>query len=539
MIKILLAVFIATFSFADWCVYYSTQLQIHGDEDRNFLKRFKPSAIVKTGKYYRFLIGPFKNRKEAQRYYLSLKKSKPDIFVKECPKELKSVKKEKKKERLKTAKNTLHPDIEPADELFAKNALNKLTDEKKSGFYELSFYEFIEKLVGCSVYTKIDAYQYKIEKIERLLEGSVYNLDVFAQASVTYSKFIDYDLNENRELSVKWGLGFDKRVYDNGYRFVKNIRKLKEKLSRLKYLSSKDRLYLLGVETYLQTYLNQYSKSNYEEIFFEQKAILELAKERYKSGLVSKVDYLNARDDMLQIKMELLDKIYGYLYSDYLLRNMIELNVDKPLKLSEFGVEDEKKSIKEYIEEAYRHNKAVMMKKLNYMLSKELIERYRHYYIPQIDVHGEIYHEYRKDYSYSPNKSTSGLNYLLGLNLKIPLYNRTYFDNKERAKVLALKNREEIKKEFLDVARDIHKSYNELHRLRQNIEIVNEQLKIASERFELTKKRYISGLGRYEDLALSVKRLLKKRIELKSLKNQYLKNQVFLKILEGKQRVYE
>ncbi len=535
MSKLLILVFIATISYADWCIYYSSQLKIHGDEDRKFLKKYRPSKIVKHKKYYRFIIGPFKDKNEALKRYKKLKRIKPDIFLKECAGDQEVEKKPQKARKIVTQSD----EVNLSDTLFANKELDNLTRKEVESFYEFSFYEFIHRLMNESVDSKIDIYRYRIEKLNALLENSRYNLDLFAQASLTYSKFIDYDLNENKELSAKYGLGFDKRIYDSGYRFVKDIIELKEKLSHLRYLQSRDKLYLLGVEIYLQTYLNQYKKESYEHMFFEQKTVMELAKERYKSGVASKVDFLNAKDDYLQLKMDLIERIYSYLYSDFILRNLVGLDVKKPLKLKEFGVEEKKKNLKAYILEAYRNNRSILMKKVDYLLSKERLNASRYYYMPQVDIHGEIYHEYRKDYSYKPHKSTTGLNYLLGLNIKIPLYNQRYFDEKQRAKLITLKSKEELKKEFFEVSKEIHKSYNELEKLDQKIEIVKEQLNLANERFELTKKRYISGIGRYEDLAMAIKRLIRKKIELRTFKNLYLKNLVYLKILEGKQRLYE
>ncbi|NPA64296.1 MAG: TolC family protein [Epsilonproteobacteria bacterium] len=565
--------------YGEWCVFYATQTRIYDDEDKIFRQRFQNAHIVRDQKYYRFVIGPFESKDEALAYLPKVKRYKPDAFVRECgdllssKKEpaaskkpatsaakgvetvmisqifkrpaLKKVKfRQPKKQPLAQKKNRTQKEAKPkkekvgqgVEQKVAKRVLDRLQREP---FYRLTFYEFMNRLLFKSPYGAQERYAYELKRLEALLEDTPYNWDLFLHSAVTYTQFIDYDLEENNELSLQAGVGIAKRLFDGGYYIKDRIKELRARLAKMEYMDAKDRLYIYGAQIYLNALLQQKSKELYEESFFEQKAFKTLVEERYRAQIATRVDDIDAKDDFLNIKKELLERVYAYLYSDYLLRNSIDLNVSKPLKLSWFGTARERGSLQEYYENALKYSPKILAQKYRLDLEKKRVVRAQHFYLPQIDFNTLVYEEYRKDFGLTPAQSTEGLNYLIKLNLRLPFYNRGHIDDLQRRKMAYRLEKERYKRVIKDVAKDIHKAYNDIKRLRLKRDIVKEQLDLAKEKREVTKKRYISGLGSYRDYSDAIMEVLNYQQELYTIDADILINQIFLNLLEGKRRLYE
>ena len=580
----LLIAFTLTLFAQQWCVYYATQKKVYDNEDEIFKKRFEKATILHDGQYYRFLIGPYLSKKEALTVLKKAKRYQSDAFIRSCPPSLqqrtakftpkpstaltskksaafavsnepivisevfkrpvlkrmanKSQKRvvRKQQEVAKKKQSKKKDSSQTKEEQTAKKVLEQL---EKEPFYRLSFYEFMNRFLYKSPYGNVESLDYRLKKLDALLEDVPYNWDLFLLGTARYSKFIDFNLAENKEAVLQGGVGLSKRLFDSGYIVKNNIKRLRKKLAKSNYLNTMDRLYLYGAQIYLNALTEQKIKELYEKNFFEQKAFRKVVQERYLAKVATRVDDIDAQDDLLNIKKSLLEKIYAYLYSDYLLRNSAELKVKKPLKLSWFGVSRSDKSLEEYYKNALAHSSRIERQRAQKAIEANRAIGARYFFLPQVDFNSLVYEEYRKDLSVTPSQTATGLNYQVGLNVKIPLYNRTNLDEKQRAKVRVSLERERLKSTIKDVMRDIHKTYNEIRKLRDQKKIVQEQLRLAKEKVDITKKRYVSGVGIYRDYSDAINEMLQYQEEIYNLDAQILMSQIYLNLLEGIWRPYE
>ncbi len=582
MLKIVLVAFLFLFAHADLCIFYATQKKIHDNEDERFLKRFDSSKIFFDGRYYRFLIGPFSTKGQASSVLKKARRYSKDAFIRSCPsyavfdknipsqakpaqeapeqlpkaddvqiskvfkKRVKIIRRKHKKiphprtgsqhPQAPVEQNTTSDLIEKKSQPEA-SAKEILEDLQKERFYRLSFYEFIDRFLFHSPYGKSESYDYRLKKLDALLEDVPYNWDIFLHGAIRYTKFIDFYLSQNKELSLQGGLGVNKRLFDSGYLVKNSIKAFRKNLAKIQYINAKDRLYLYGAQIYLNALLAQRIKDLYEQNFFEQKAFAKLIEERYKSKVATRVDEIDAQDDLLNIKKSLLEKLYAYLYSDYLLRNSADLNTSEPLKLSWFGMGEENKDLEEYYKQTLAHSPLIQEQRLKSEIERKRVLKFKYFFLPQIDFNSLVYHERRKDFF--QHQSTSGLDYQVGLNIKIPLYNETLLDDLERSQVRSRLERERLKAKMKDVIKDVHKTYNEIKKLSIKRTIVEKQLALAKEKIALTKKRYLAGIGIYRDYSDAIKEMLSYQEELYNIDAALLTNKIFLHLLEGIQRPYE
>ncbi len=608
MLRILISLsFIVSGVFAKWCVFYSTQTKVYRGEDRKFYRLFPDAKIINDGQYYRFLIGPYDEKKDTYRILRKARRYKKDAFIRRCDKYLnnevaqqeiskantfkehrctkkatqvnlqapthfqqsqkdiqisevfkrpilKKIQRQKRlhkvasfksKKKIKLSsqnskakkKTVTHKALHKQDEKVVHDTLESLQHQP---YYTLSYYEFMNRFLFESPYGKSEDYAYRLKKLDALLEDVPYNWDVFAHAAISYTKFIDFTLKSNRELDLQGGLGVSKRLFDSGYYIKKSIKRLRQKLAKMDYINAKDRLYLYGSELYINALLQQKIKDLYEQNFYEQKAFRKLVRERYKAQVASRVDDIDAEDDFLNIKKNLLESEYAYLYSDYLLRNAAELNISKPLKLSWFGVaQDGEKSLREYYKNALEHSPKILAQETKQNLESKKILKYRYFYFPQVDFNALVYEEYSKNNDAPGINKASGLNYLASLNIKIPLYNKSNSDQLQKQKLQTLYEHERLKSTIKDVLKDIHKTYNEIKKLNIKKAIVQKQYDLAKEKIDLTKKRYLSGVGSYRDYSDAINEMLSYKQQLYEIDAQLLSNKIFLNLLEGINRPYE
>jgi outer membrane protein TolC len=305
----------------------------------------------------------------------------------------------------------------------------------------------------------------------------------------------------------------------------------------MEYIDAKDRLYLLGTQLYLGALLEQRLKELYEAHYFQQKRFFEQVQERYRAGVASRIDFLDAKNDLLAIKKQLLEHIYAYLYGDYLLRNSAELDTNEPLRLSWFGVKWKEATLAEYYKRALLYSPQILSQRIKATIAAKELHSLRYFYWPKVDFNLLLFDEYRQDFTLK--KRTTGINYQLGFRAEIPLFRPEEQSKIQRAKARLRLERERLKSKIKDVAKDIHKSYNEIEKLQRERQIVQDQLRLSQEKIEVSQKRYLGGVGGYRDYSEAIRQSLRYQEELYRIDAQILSNKIFINLLEGIERLYE
>lgn len=536
------AILILLFSFASakWCIYHAAQKRIYDHEDTVFYKNFPNGVILKERGLYRFVSGPYQTKSQALRTLPLAKKFHPDAYIKPCSSLKQKAKKAQPQKRAQKsqAQKPQNPKEQPAKDSFVESILQKM-EHKKDIYYTLSFEEFLHRLLGYEYEAKNIDYQRRLEELEAKLEQNPYNWDIFAYAVAGYSKFIDYDLITNKELTVDGGIGIGKRLFDGGYGLKDRIKRLKKRLAKLRSIKAKDKLTLYALQIYMEAYANERIKEIYQNLYFNQKAFFALIKERLKVGLASKVDYLDAKNDMLTIKRAFLAKIYDAMYSDYLIRNAIGLDTKKPIRLQEFGVVAKEGDLQALYQKALQENPDITVQRYLFELQKEYLKKAQNARYPILDLSSQIFYEYKKDFGVTPHRSTNGLNYNVNLNMKIPLYGpEASSETVQKEKIKTLMQKNDLLKTIKENARQIHRYYNEIDRIERTLQIVQEQLTLMKEKIDLVKKRYQSGLSSYRRYSDALRELLRLSEERYMLQAARVNNEGVLLVLQGKHLFY-
>ncbi len=532
MIKVFILMVSISYLFADWCIYHAAQRKIYDHEDRLFYKNFPKGSIVKENGLYKFRSGPYLTKKAALKYLILAKKWHKDAYIKPCRPT------KKRAQKIETVKKE-QSNIEKKETSFVDKIVKHLSKKNERNSYTLTFEEFLHRLLKYDYQARNIDYQTIMKKLEAQIETNPYDWNLFAYSAARYSKFIDYDLQTNKEFTIDGGVRLSKRIYDSGFGIKDKIARLKEKLAKLDAIKAKDRLSLYALQIYTQAYESQEIKEIYQRLYFNQKAFYLLIKERLKVGLSTKVDYIDAKNDLLNIKKALLAKIYEALYSDFMIRNLADLNTTKPLVLVPFGVMAPKGDLDLLFKKALDKNVEITSNRQLFELQKQYLKKSQNRYIPTLDFSSSLFYEYKKDFSYTPHKNANGLSYDVGLNLQIPLLGSMVDSNivqKQKIAALIQKNRllESIKKN----AAEIHRTYNEIKRIEKTLSIVNEQITLMRQKIDLVKKRYVSGLSNYWQYSNALRSLLSLKEEETRLQNAFLQDEALLYTFEGKHLFY-
>ncbi len=577
--------------FSQECVYHATQKKIHDKEDETFLQRFPKGHVIHKGGYYRFISGPYTSQ-ELSKVLAKAKRYNHDAYADRCryidgeadtvatSEKTFSPTEESVQEPIQVVEaqdysiQTTEQTIPSVQEYYGngsvtkseerQNESNETAQDKSTskrvqeetnsteridnmienlanvqGAYTLTFQEFMHRFFQKDFNARNLDYDRKLEEIEALIEQDGYDWNFYASASLNYGKFIDYDLTVDKELTANIGLNVDKRLFDSGLLTKNLVLGLKKRLARLNYLSAKDKIALYALDIYAQGYLNQKLKSLYKDDYETQKAMLALIQERKKAGLSSKVDVIDAKNDLMELKKTILRQLYDYLYSDFLIRNTLELHTKEPIELQEFGIAPNGEDVTKMYKEAFYNNSALNAQRMRAKVAKAELKNRENSFLPIVDLTASVAYEYKKDFAYDPAKSANGLNYNAGINVKIPIYsseNRSIYT--ERAKLEYLKQRNLTLQQIRDLTRDIHKTYNEIKRLQTNLDIVDKQLSLMKEKMFLVKQRYVAGLSPYRDYSDALKNYLAYMREKAILEVQILQNAALLNTLQGHHLFY-
>ncbi len=533
-----------------WCIQHAMQKRVYKNEDKTFLAMFPKGVICKKRGYYHFISGPYLNKKELKSAFAKAKKLHTDAYIKRCnnikcsstakiSQDHKPIKK-KVKAKVKVIKKNKVAQFQTAplrqtEDSFIQNVMQH-SHKKSSHVYKLTLQEYLKRLLQKDYGLKSKSYDAKIKRLEAILEQSRYEWQIYFNAAARYAKFIDYSLITDKELTVNAGINIDKRLFDRDYPLVARIRYLKEQLAKVDFLNAKEQLSLLGVAIYSEALLAWELKSIYEKEYFNQKRFYNLIKERGRVGVASRVDVIDAKNDLLELRKDLLKKIYDYTYSDHLLRSSIELNISKRVELENIGFALETKDLPTLYKEAYLHNSTIRRMRLLYGLKKAKVVSSEKSMLPIIDFHGALFYEYKKDFSLIPHQKAKGLNYSGAVSVKIPLIGGDACKlHKQKVKIEALKQKNRLLDTIKKSAQQIYKLYNENKRLQKHLDIVQQQIALMYKKLQIVRKRYIEGLSVYRDFNDALKNYLHYIEEKATIKTAMIRNSAQLLILIGQQ----
>lgn len=564
------------------CIFHAAQKKIYKNEDTLFFQRFPKGHIIQDKGLYHFISGPY-TKDELHAVLVRAKRYNRDAYSGPCryieidTQNVVSKEHENRnalqqqQEEMVEAQEPIRiidaqdysiettEEIVPPQEYANSNAIQQEKERSSVGSskkedaieslyenftsssdtYKLTFQEFMHLFFQKDYKARNLEYEKKLQEIEALIEQDPYNWNISLSATLNYGKFIDYDFAVNKELTANIGLNVDKRLFDSGMLTKNLIFKLKKRLAHLSYLSTKDKMALYALDIYAQGYLNQKLKDLYKKDYETQKAMVALIKERKKAGLASQVDVLDAKNDLMELKKTIMRQLYDYLYSDFLIRNILELRTKKLIELQEFGFATSNEDITKIYKEAFYNNSLLNVQRMQTKIAKAEVSKRQNSFLPIVDLYARVAYEYKKDFANEPVRSTNGLNYSAGINIKIPLYapeNRSIYT--EKAKLAYLKQHNLTLQQIRDLTREVHKTYNEIKRLQTDLDIVDTQIHLMQEKMFLVKQRYVAGLSPYRDYSDALKNYLAYIRQKAILEVQILQNAALLATLQGNHIFY-
>ncbi|MCF6174010.1 MAG: TolC family protein [Campylobacteraceae bacterium] len=576
------------------CILVFSTKVVYPKDKNVFLKRFPKGKIKKYSKYYEFKLDSFKSRKEASKKLQNVRKYYKDAFIINCAKENKEVIikspiiREVKKningtENIKTIlfnqksqKSRATPLI-PANKIsfnsqsyhipLASAKISKLVnrpkiDESKvlepheipkpsktdeSQIYDvLGFTKYVNTLFESNSKAEEIFYQKKIDYILAEIKKDKYNFDVYANGYLRTGSSISAQSGNAPNINGEYtgagvALNANKILYDGGYGLINRTYDiLYKRLADISELSAKDRLLIFGTTIYSNLYVSQEVLRIVKKIYKKQKFITKFIKEGYRQGKNSPLDFIDSKNDLLNLQRLILNTEYQYLNNDYILRHSIKSKSKKPYKLYREKVKLNLDSLTLLQKEAISHSSAIA-RESNLLKIKEtdlLFQKRRR--IPEVRFDSYVGYGLSTNKIFSFDNPGSGVYWELGLNFKLPIYNRNDINlNEQKQRLNILKQKAVFSSKQRDILIQVEKSYNGIMRTKKQIEILGEQLSLLKHKLKIAKERYFAGVSPYSSYSDAVKSFLNYEVQLLNMKQKKKQEISILSILVGKRDFYE
>ena len=587
--------FLSSYAKESCILAFSTKV-IYQKDKKLFLKRFPDGIIKKYGKYYEFKIESFQTYKHAKHKLKKVKKLYKDAFIINCQKEvvlkppvLKQIKIKKIKHKIdsiKTLENIVFVNrvkkIEKTPPVSLKETtlsskgyhipltsfkvsktdnrpklnepkilkpyeIPKLSKRDKTQIYDnLSFKRYIDVLFESNDKTHEIFYQKKIDYILNEIKKDKYDFDVYANGYLRTGSSISAQSGNAPNVNGDYtgagvSLHVNKILYDGGYRLTNGAYDiLYKRLADIDELNAKDRLAILGVSIYSNLYISQEELEILKKILKQQKFVTNIIKQGYKEGKNSPLDLIDSKNDLLNLQRSILNMEYQYLSRDYILRHSTKSRSKKPYQLYPMSVKLNLDSLKLLQKEAIAHS-GVLAKESNLLNLKEadlLFQKRRR--IPELRFDSYVGYGLSTNKIFNLDSPGNGAFWELGLNFKLPIYNRNDINlNIQKNRLNILKQKEVLSSRQRDILIQVEKSYNEIQRSKKQIDIIKEQLSLQKHKLKIAKERYFAGVSPYRAYSDAIRGFLNYKRQLLSMQQKYKQEISILSILVGKRDFYE
>lgn len=292
--------------------------------------------------------------------------------------------------------------------------------------------------------------------------------------------------------SLNFGIALDWRIFDGFGNYIR-YRRLNEtvKLTQMQATMVMEQI----VSNVISAYYNILQQKEILKALKEGIAISEqrvkIAEEKYKVGMASKVELLQARADLNADRNALLKQEVALRNAKINLNLLlsrdpsIDFDIVDTIKVKELSIDD-------LIPKAFKQNRLLMIAEKNVELSKLNLASIRAGFFPTINFFiGYNFTRSRSQAGFIASNQNLGINY--GLSLSFNLFNgfnsaREY----ENAQIEIMSSqvryeqfRDEIKSQVLNLYESYKVSLKLIELERENLEIAKENVDIALERYRL------------------------------------------------------
>ncbi|DAB29710.1 MAG TPA: hypothetical protein CFH84_07830 [Sulfurimonas sp. UBA12504] len=409
----------------------------------------------------------------------------------------------------------------------------------------LSFKRYMDALFEQNDKAEEAFYQQKIDSLLVEIKKDAYNFDVYTDGYLRTGRSVPAQgggVNVNGDYT---GTGVavhaNKLLWDGGYDLINNTYDiLNNRLAQIKELNAKDKLAVMGTTLYSNLYTSQEELQKTEDMYKKQLVINEMINDSYKSGKVSVINYIDSKNDLLQLKKTIMRLKQIHLHNDYILRHSIESKSTKPYMLSAPKVNLDMTSLSDIEKEALTNSSDVAIESNILKVKKaDLLFQKRRFY-PEIRFNSHLGYGMGNLDTFDLSNSGNGDYWDFGLTFKMPIYNRNDINlNEEKEEYEIMKQKSVFSSKQREILIQVDNYYGNINRINEERNILQEQYELMDKKLTVSKEQFVSGLAEYRDYANAMRDYLDYTSQYMQMEQQYIQSVSILSILIGKKEFYE
>ena len=418
-------------------------------------------------------------------------------------------------------------------------------NDKVQIYDNLTYKRYMDALFSHNDKVDESFYQKKIDSLLVDIRKDVYNVDVYLDGYLRTGRSVPAQgggVNVNGDYTGSGvAIHADKLLWDGEYNLLNNTYDvLNNRLAQIKEISAKEKLAILGTSIYSSLYTSQEKLIANQKIYEKQLKVNQNIHNSYKNGKISSLVYLDSKNDLLQMKKRIMRLEQEQQHNDYVLRHSIESKSTKIYKLSAPKIELDMDSLSSLEKQALHSSSDVAIESNKLKLKKaDLLFQKRRYY-PEIRFNSHLGYGVGNLKIFDLNHAGTGEYWELGLQFKMPLYNRNDIRLNEKKELYEVMKQKSVfsqkQRETLVLVDNYYRNIDKIIKMR---DIVQEQYDLMSQKLVIAREQFLSGVARYRDYSDANRDYLNFTNQNMNIEEQYLQNLAILSILIGQREFYE
>ena len=418
-------------------------------------------------------------------------------------------------------------------------------NDKVQIYDNLTYKRYMDALFSHNDKVDESFYQKKIDSLLVDIRKDVYNVDVYLDGYLRTGRSVPAQgggVNVNGDYTGSGvAIHADKLLWDGEYNLLNNTYDvLNNRLAQIKEISAKEKLAILGTSIYSSLYTSQEKLIANKKIYEKQLKVNQNIHNSYKNGKISSLVYLDSKNDLLQMKKRIMRLEQEQQHNDYVLRHSIESKSTKIYKLSAPKIELDMDSLSSLEKQALHSSSDVAIESNKLKLKKaDLLFQKRRYY-PEIRFNSHLGYGVGNLKIFDLNHAGTGEYWELGLQFKMPLYNRNDIRLNEKKELYEVMKQKSVfsqkQRETLVLVDNYYRNIDKIIKMR---DIVQEQYDLMSQKLVIAREQFLSGVARYRDYSDANRDYLNFTNQNMNIEEQYLQNLAILSILIGQREFYE
>lgn len=436
-----------------------------------------------------------------------------------------------------------NPKILPSYQMPNKKALNNIYDT-------LDFKNYIAALFQYNENAKELFYQKKIDYLLNEIQKDRYGFDVFVDGYARTGSYIStkqtnlptVQAGGFNESSVGAAINANQLLYDGQYTLInKHYDILNKRLANIKALNAKEKLLLLGINIYSNLFNSQEKLKLFHEMYDKQEQMQMSIEKSYNLGAASTLNYIDSKNDLLNLKKAILSLTYEHLHNEYILRHSIKAKGEKKYTLMPEKINFTFDSLKDLQKQAIQNSSDIALESNKLKINQTDLSAQKRRYYPTVNFNSYLGYGSANDALFFKNFNNTGFSsyWELGLRINIPLYNRgDIILNKEKELHTILLQKNVLSLKTREILTELERSYHSVQMMQQQQDILHKQIALLHKKVEIAAKLYNAGSVQYRDYSDAVKNYLEYKSQEITLKQRYIKEMFLLAVLTGKRDFY-